>query len=514
MAHTSGIRQLQDRLGLNYALLHQALLGLVFLLGAGLRLYQIGAESYWVDEGKLLEVVRTGAQGIVADFASTGRPPVYVWLAYAWTAIFGTSEVATRSLSALFSITSLPLIYLIGAELFGKRVGLLAMFLMAVSELQISQAQNFRYYSLMVLLTLVSYFVYWQALRSGNAWRFGVLALVNLLLFYTHYFGVFVFVAQSLHFVLQSRRYRALWVPWLLSQAAIYAGPAIQLALPFVQRTVIEGGGAPGPAWIVKPRLIELAWTLRHYTLPDAYKISFVPAALLLAGGLLLASVWRGRAALSRALGETLTEARELLSNRSQGLLLLCWFLCPIVLPFILSLVLKPMYITRYTLGASPAFYLLIACILWSGRRLLPTLLAVSVIAVLVGPGLQQYYVQPYNEQWREAVSYVAANAQPDDSVVIAPADEDELWDWYYPGRLELCEQHTNLRNPAVIPDALAQCAAVHRRVWFLWRAGTLPKGSALALTEQLQRGDHPQLQLLTDQEFYLVHVFLLKRAE
>jgi hypothetical protein len=46
--------------------------------------------------------------------------------------------------------------------------------------------------------------------------------------------------------------------------------------------------------------------------------------------------------------------------NRLPAYLLLAWLLVPIVVPFIVSHLYRPMLVDRYTIAASPAFYLLV----------------------------------------------------------------------------------------------------------------------------------------------------------
>ena len=66
------------------------LLFLIIVLGAALRVYNLGEESYWNDEITMLRVAGSN-QSSVFDLALGGRPPVYVLLAHFWIKMFGTS---------------------------------------------------------------------------------------------------------------------------------------------------------------------------------------------------------------------------------------------------------------------------------------------------------------------------------------------------------------------------------------------------------------------------------------
>ena len=139
-----------------------ALVGAVLALGATLRLYDLGAESYWLDEVIMLRA----AEGDVGSILAGPRPPVYVLLTHFWVQTFGASEASTRLLPALFGCLSLLLTYVLGRELFGRQVGLIAALLMSLSAFQVHYSQELRYYSLFVLCASLSYFLMLRALKT------------------------------------------------------------------------------------------------------------------------------------------------------------------------------------------------------------------------------------------------------------------------------------------------------------------------------------------------------------
>jgi hypothetical protein len=102
-------------------------------------------------------------------------------------------------------------------------------------------------------------------------------------------------------------------------------------------------------------------------------------------------------------------------------LVLSCWFLCPIVLPFIISFLVIPVYKDYYTISAAPAFYLLLALGIYNIRRVVPIILSLGVLVILITPCLRVYYVRDMNEQWQEAAAYVEQNSTPADVIVFGP---------------------------------------------------------------------------------------------
>ena len=59
------------------------LFSLIMVLGAALRVYDLGGESYWLDEVTMIDVAGRNLQSIFLQ-AQEGRPPVFVVLAHFW----------------------------------------------------------------------------------------------------------------------------------------------------------------------------------------------------------------------------------------------------------------------------------------------------------------------------------------------------------------------------------------------------------------------------------------------
>lgn len=490
-------------------------LGLVVMLGAALRIYRLGAESYWLDEGIMLQVLGGGIEQIVADYVGHSRPPLFVLLAYGWVSLFGASEVAARALPAIFGIGSLLAIYFVGVELFGRRVGLSASLLMALSETQIYHAQNFRYYSLVVFLTLMSFLFYLRMLRTASLVAVVAWAVATLLLFYTHFLTLLVFPAQALHFLLLHRRYRSLWRPWLATQATLATAVVAQLAMQLYQKRVVQAAeGEPllGPGWIPPAELAAISVTLRNYLMTAAppREAALIASSTLLAG---LLGFWlvRRRSGLHKAGPRVAAQLRKLAGRWPQLMLVVFWLVFPIGALFVLSLLVRPMYLDRYTLSASPALYLLIACGLWAARPALPMALALGAFVILAAPGLQLFYLRDNNEQWREAAAYVAASEQPGDALLLAPDSKDEAWAWYYRGALPRCSPGAPVFYVDHIAEVATQCSAEHGRVWLLLRDIPLYAEVNDTVTDRLRDGQIPGVELTDVKQFTQLRLLTLQ---
>ena len=444
----------------------------IILFGTLLRFLTIGAKSYWLDEVMMLQAAG-GSPDTLFTQIGNGRPPVFTVMAYFWMQLFGSSEAATRSLSAIFGSLALIFMYLVGRELLGRRAGLIATFIMAISEFQIDQSQNFRYYAVFIFFTLISFLAFWRALRTGRLSYWALYVVSTVATFYSHTHGVFIIAAQGLFFVLLFRRYRSVWFVWLAAQLIIFLAILPGLLLAF---TGASSGTSNVFQWIRAPKLYTPLITLVKFVLPGRH----APALITIAGALVFGMVgallyifYKGRDEWAQSVREFPATVREANSKSSEFVLIGCWLVIPLALPLALSNVFGPMYLDRYVIGAAPALYLLMAWVIVTLRRVAPIVLPLGMLAILITPGLVEYYTTPTNEQWREAATYIHQNIQPLDHFIFAPGEDgaiEKTLNWYYQGDLPGCGIEAATRQPTEIAQALPQCLNGAHRFWLIIR--------------------------------------------
>lgn len=140
------------------------------------------------------------------------------------------------------------------------------------------------------------------------------------------------------------------------------------------------------------------------------------------------------------------------------------WLAVPILLPFVLSYAVTPIYIVRSTIVALPAFYLLVArgVVTVPSRALRGVLVGALVIGLLVP--LPGYYADQQKKQWRSAAEYVAANADEDDLVVVSQTYVRRPFNYYF-SRTDVTVAPT---PPWASPDQLAEAFAGHDEAWII----------------------------------------------
>jgi hypothetical protein len=96
--------------------------------------------------------------------------------------------------------------------------------------------------------------------------------------------------------------------------------------------------------------------------------------------------------------------------------------------------------LTRYTIGASAAFYLLVAKGISAFTNRKALFFVVILVSLLSLPGLQYYYshyMKGQKAQWREITGFIEHNTRVKDVIIIWPDYYQPPFNYYYKGNLE-----------------------------------------------------------------------------
>ena len=413
----------------------------ILVTGAALRLYALGAESYWLDEVASIDLIasRTLVEVLIEVPLTDRHPPLYYAILKLWTAATGISEAATRAPAALFGIAALPLAYLLASRLYDRRVGLLSTALFAFSTFQLGHAQDTRMYSLLAFTTLLSFYWLVRLLDDWGRWSLAGYVLSTLLLGYTHAFGLFLVLAQNVYVG---------WAWWRRPEG----GPAVDLRrwvgaqflvglalLPWVGvlawQAFLTPGGAPGLGWIDAPTASTLLRT------PGRYVSSIYPLL---------------------GIGVVALVACCFVADR----LLAAWIGVPIGTALALSYLVTPIYVHRYTIGVAVGFYVVLAAAVRSMDR--PAIQSLAAMVLLMGlfVGVPGYYGADQNEQWREVAAYLETESDADDLLLLTDSSVRHPFEYYFAGSNET---HTRV----AVPDTLSGSEIRNRvrgydTVWFV----------------------------------------------
>jgi len=179
--------------------------------------------SFWRDEAFSYLMARLPLHQLLWSTAQDANPPAYYVLLKIWMSIFGTSEVALRSLSFVFFWATLYVVFLILNEIFkySEKKSLLYLLLFIINPLLHYYAFEARMYSLMAFLATLLFYAVMKK-------KYRLYAYTALVALFTHYFLLIVIIFQvififftthkkeRIHFFLPLLKATVWYIPWII----------------------------------------------------------------------------------------------------------------------------------------------------------------------------------------------------------------------------------------------------------------------------------------------------------
>ena len=372
----------------------------LMLIALVVRFIGLRLDSLWFDEAFSVRIARRSLSEIVRLTTTDVHPPLYYLLLHFWTRLFGETESTVRMLSVVFSALTVFVIYRLALLLFDRRTAVLTALLTALSPLQIFYAQEARMYAQLTCLSTISVYFFLRWLKDGKRLSAVLYVISTAMLLYTHLYAVFVVLAQCLYFAilftLARETFQKRWRAWLAM--SFITG---LLIVPWTLIAFQQAARARGRFWIKEPDWFAPFQTLIEYS--GSLWLTLLLLPLFLYGV--------KRCCEQRVTAETLSlpRLRELL---------LLWLTLPISLPFVLSKLMTPFYLTKYTLAASLPFYLFTAVGLTQVRSAAGQGILVVLICICLATVLSSDLTTLKRERWRDAAYNVEREAQAGDLVL------------------------------------------------------------------------------------------------
>ena len=274
------------------------------VIAAALRFATLGVQSYHHDEiVTASRILRDGFwHAMDAVGFSESAPPLYYVLAWLWTQVTGTGEVGLRSVSAIAGVATVPVAYLLGAELSSRRAGILAAALVAVNPMLLWYSQEARAYALFVLLAAVSLLYFVRALDRGGRRNSVAWGIASALALATHYFAAFPIAAEALWLLRRRGREAGGAFPglWVVAVGGLLLTPLLVHQMSFAHAEWIGNFSLGHRLWETGLTFM-LGETGDIIARPEHPLLAVVPAALAAAGLTLV--FWRGERRERRAAG-------------------------------------------------------------------------------------------------------------------------------------------------------------------------------------------------------------------
>jgi len=429
---------------------------LILILGFALRLFTIGEESFWLDESGTAQAVKEYSSfevlenGLVGNLTpnywkgTTHDLPFYFVLLSFWVKLFSVNEVSLRLLSAIFGLLSILMVFFVAKELTTNKVALLSSFIFSLSMINIEYSQEARLYSFMSFIALSSVYFLIMSFKTGKIFYLSLFIISNIIGLYTHFTFAFFVAFQALYTLImfKTKHFKKILV------SLFFIGLSY---LPIIPRFFQQSSGTD---IFGKPTLVSMAkvWVMFNTWLyPSSellsniysrslYLISTLDWLLILSVILLVALMTiffviglfdiRKRPKISLAL-------RNLKNNFVKNkwtLFLLLWFLIPIVLEYLLSVLHPTVTIfgpIRYLILVFPAFIILVSKGILSLNLKYSSIVIILIIIFSILP-LTSYYTNINKQQWREVALFMKENIKNGEIIMINNPNAKLSLSYYY----------------------------------------------------------------------------------
>lgn len=350
--------------------------------------------SLWGDEAFSAVLAQKPFIPMLKIVAKDTSPPLFYIISFIWFRLFGSSEIAIRSLSFIFYLATIIFIYLIAKKLFGKAAAVFSAVLTFFNPFLFPYAFEGRmYYSLLFFVVLSFYF-----LIKKN--RLGYIIGITLSL-YSHHFSVFAIFAQFIwRIITKEQPFKKIIQDYLIA-AVLY--------LPWLYPLYLQTSLVAGGFWLGKPTPKDLAGLFWNFISGELiYRIQRVLPILAII---------------------CLSIRRWSRKKFADDLFLILWAICPPILTFLISQTKLSIFYDRYLLYSIPPIMIILA------SRLRKVSFLPIIAIILIYAIVSEYkFNHPFKKPFREFAQWIKENISSNTVIVNYNGKSHHLWESKYYG--------------------------------------------------------------------------------
>jgi|GEM_PF-2870073 len=388
------------------------LLPAIIFVGAVIRIFNITRESLWYDELFPVWASRLPLNELLVEVPASRHPLLYYLIGHVWFSL-GSSDLWIRMISWTAGVATIWLVYLVGKELYNRRVGHWAAALAAASSYLYWYSREASDYALLIAVSTASLYFLVRSQNRGGWVNWAVYVAITTAALFTHFYAVFLLLAQAVFFLIVYDWRNSRLKPWLICQAGL---------LIIIVFWVLMNRGAG--EWI-DPNFPEIKQTALGIFERSFFALtgSFMPLnhkEVSIPGG--WATYRLAQVALLMTFSALLIFSRNFrlsfINRRTLGLVVLMMIL--IAGPVISQMVREYFLSFRFYSLAIVPFILVLAVLIASAPR--KTSIVIGCVAV-TGFLLTTYwtYENYYFDNWRGVTSVISENQETGDKILCFP---------------------------------------------------------------------------------------------
>ena len=355
------------------------------------------------------EAPAAGARRVVrAVLLSDTSPPLYYLTLNRWTRLVGTSDAALHGYSVLWSLATLPLLWVLGRRVGGPRQAVIACLLFALAPISLYYSVEGRMYAMLWCLSAASVWLTIRLHDRGDAGSAALWAVVSTAGLLTHYFYAFVWTACIVWLALRPGLCRRRLLAAAIALVVLAVAPWYRMVPTSLAQWRVTGGwldGRPEPVRLLTaPLLLGWSYLSGRGVWGGLRGADVVTAAVVLAAAIL----WLRRDRVAIAAGPRA--------------LVWLWAIAACIGPVVFDALrgTSTSLISRYALAGMPAGLLLTALALGAA----PVRLGLAGLALIVAawlPGIRPAFEREGRrwEPFRSVATKLRRAAQPGDLILV-----------------------------------------------------------------------------------------------
>lgn len=380
-----------------------------FIINVLFKLIYIDAQDICIDEPFTIYHAQFAVRDIVEFLKPTNNPPLFEIVLHFWIKVFGISAYSVRFLPVIFASGAVIFVYKIAVTLFNKPSAITAACMFTFSNYVIFYSHDCRAYSLFLLLTVASFYYLIKIINGDFSIKYKVLyCVLNVMLVYCHYFGFIVWIVQAIYVIMFFRKNVQNFFVLFGISLLLYA-PQI---IVFFQRT---SDSARYGTWITNKVNAESLYN-------KIVLFGNMPVVALLCLAFLLLYV------IKKLVTKNKPRTNEFeIKNEA---LIIIWFFIPLLMLFFISFKI-PVFLDRYLVFISPAFYIMMGFIVNSLLKNKYVEFYIST-ALILGFALTMQLNPDKKREVKRVVEYIKGNKGKKTLVIICAHDFINNFTYYY----------------------------------------------------------------------------------
>lgn len=418
--------------------------------------------SLRLDEAQSLFQTNRDVPGMLYLVGQDVHVPLYHLLLHYWQVVFGQDIFVARMMSLVFFVGTIIMTYVLAFSVFKRRsIGLFAALMVAISPFMNWYGSEARMYTMLAFMTVLHIYFFIRAMRLGGKRSWVLWTITAILGLYTHYFFAFVMLTELIAtFILRkqfagTKPLRSIIISGAIAGITLLPWAIYMYTLGFASNT--QPALTTPSAGDVFDTYAQFLFGFQTSTI-NTIIVSLWPIAVLLA----FFALQRSKKGIPK-----------------EVIVFVLLAVVPILSAFIISVTLRPFYLSRYLIVALPALVIFLAWLLTRYRPWVANTIRVGLVAIvgvlfviqILNPNT------PVKEDYRDAVAYLETESSSSDVIVLAAPFTIYPVEYYYEGTAKLTTQPVWDRfaagsvpayDPATVEEQTKQNVDSYQYAWLM----------------------------------------------